>query len=223
MHKPDAAIIVFAKEPLPGRAKTRMAAGLPPACAERHEFASALYAACLEDIFRTLGSQPLPVLLCLTPDSSPKYFNRFRPEQTSVQQGDNLGARMCNAFMQGFAEYGKLLLIGSDLPQLRAETLAAAHTALETHDCLLGPALDGGYYLIGFTKDGFCDCFSGVDWSTDKVLAQTLERLAGKKPFLLEPYRDLDTLEDLKALAASGVCPPSLSTFLRAHGLPNSL
>lgn len=217
----NAALIVFAKEPAPGQSKTRLAAGLPPACAFPREFAAGLYAACLRDLFHELASQPLPVRIFITPESAPAYFSRFACECIRPQVGKNLGERMRNAFMQSFSSYSKLLLAGSDMPQLRRATLSAACAALDENDCVLGPAHDGGYYLIGFTKGGFCDCFQGVDWSTGKVLGQTVERLAGKSVSFLECCRDLDTVDDLNALAASGQCPPQIAAYLREQGWPN--
>lgn len=217
-HQDATAIIVFAKEPVPGKVKTRLAATLSPECADPAGFAAALYGVCLENLFRTLGSQPFSVQLCITPDSSPIYFERFKSDAAIFQKGADLGARMRHAFTWGFNRFGKVLLIGSDVPQLSAKTLLAANAALQSHDCVLGPAQDGGYYLIGFTKNGFCDCFQGVEWSTDKVLGQTLARLAGRKTFLLETLRDLDTAPDLEALLLSEDCPAAIAAFLHEHG-----
>ena len=219
MSTPDStAVIIFAKEPIAGKAKTRLAASLPAVYGDAGQFAAGLYAVCLEAVFQSLNDLPFPVQPFITPDSSPEYFTRFAAGHIFVQQGLNLGERMHDAFRQNFSRYAKLLLIGSDLPQLRSDTLLAANAALESHDCVLGPAEDGGYYLIGFTKSGFCDCFQGVAWSTDKVLEQTLERLKGKKVTLLEQYRDIDTVEDLAALAASPDCPAAVTAFLSKHG-----
>ena len=217
------AVIVFAREPKAGKVKTRLAATAPLAGispVSSGAFAAAFYACCLDILFQTLKSQPFPVLPCITPGSSPDYFRRFQTGQATVQQGPDLGARMRHAFMRAFPRYDKLLLIGSDVPHLRTDTVLAAKTALESHDCVLGPALDGGYYLIGFTRNGFCDCFQGIHWSTETVLAQTLERLAGRKTALLESYGDIDTAEDLDALLRSGQCPAALLTFLQEHGYP---
>ena len=218
MYPAEPALLVFAREPLPGKAKTRLAATLPPLWGEPGAVAADFYAACLEDLFQTLNSLPFLVLPCVTPDSDPKYFSRFTAGPVLVQEGATLGERLRAAFARGFSYAPKLLLIGSDLPQLRQETLRTAVAVLDTHDGVLGPAEDGGYYLIGFRKGGFCECFHGVAWSTDQVLEQTLGHLRNRKIALLEHYRDIDCFADLDALARSGQCPAALMARLGSYG-----
>lgn len=116
-----------------------------------------------------------------------------------VQEGIGLGMRMENAFKEGFADgYEKVILIGSDLPDLKAELINESFNNLDHFDVVLGPAEDGGYYLIGMSsqKDFI---FRNKSWSTEKLLEQTMTELDKKEIsyHLLDQLNDIDTLEDL--------------------------
>ena len=111
-------------------------------------------------------------------------------------------AQACETlFAQG---YKRVVIVGTDTPSLPLERYQQALTALDSHDLVLGPALDGGYYLIGL-KQPQPELFTGIAWSTDRVLAATQEKAArlGLKTALLPLWRDVDTVEDLKALIAA--------------------
>jgi len=111
----------------------------------------------------------------------------------------DLGQRMHQAFVAGAAQgVTRQVIIGMDCPQLTLPILQNAFDSLENHDLVLGPALDGGYYLIGLAKP-FLPLFAGVAWSTDQVLNQTLDRAnaGGLRSLLLEPLSDLDEPADL--------------------------
>ncbi len=115
------------------------------------------------------------------------------------QAGGDLGARMREAFAGAFADgHRRVVIIGSDLPEMRADLLRRAIALLDEHVAVVGPARDGGYYLLGLTElvEGI---FDGIAWSTPGVLAATLERLAaaGIAPVLLEPLTDVDEAGDL--------------------------
>ena len=120
--------------------------------------------------------------------------------EKSIQVGNDLGERMANAFRAGFEQdYKKIVIIGSDMYDLDEENLKTAFKALETHDYVIGPALDGGYYLLGMnTFDPVL--FKGQDWGTDTVLQKTLMNLEKKKYFLLDPKNDIDHYGDIKDL-----------------------
>ena len=101
--------------------------------------------------------------------------------------------------------FSKVALIGSDLPDLPADFLNLGLRALDTHQALLGPSDDGGYYLIGFSKDAFLpEAFDNIAWGTDRVFAHTVKILKRhrKKLYVLPRWHDVDTLEDLKLLVA---------------------
>ena len=117
-----------------------------------------------------------------------------------VQEGNDLGERMQHAFKQSFdSGYKRVIGIGSDLPDLNAEIMTEALDKLKTHDTVFGPSEDGGYYIIGMNRL-IPQIFENKSWSTDVLLDQTLEELnvLNYTTVLLKPLNDVDTLEDLK-------------------------
>ena len=118
---------------------------------------------------------------------------------------------MAAAFNTLFAEGAQqVVLIGSDIPGIDHSYLQRAFQLLACHDLVIGPALDGGYCLIGFTCQGFTPAvFSSISWSTEQVLDQSLARAtnAGLSVGLLPVLRDIDTLEDLLAQEKQGGLP----------------
>jgi len=120
------------------------------------------------------------------------------------QEGRDLGARMANAFTAAFREgRERVLLIGSDIPQLYTDLIDEFFHRLEEYPLVIGPAADGGYYLIGFRRDSFQPAvLEGIDWSTNRVYSQTLRRAeaAGLSVFTGKTLRDIDTLSDLDSL-----------------------
>jgi len=119
-------------------------------------------------------------------------------DQSRIQLGDDLGAKMKNAFQDGFSEgYDRIVIIGSDLPDMSSELIDKSFQSLSFMDTVIGPASDGGYYLLGIKKM-IIELFENIHWSTDTVLETTLERLTKKKEsyFLLETKNDIDTKED---------------------------
>lgn len=117
-----------------------------------------------------------------------------------VQQGEDLGARMKDAFNKGFEDgYERIIGIGSDLPDLTAAVMIEGLSALEDSEVVFGPAKDGGYYLIGM-KQMVPSIFENKPWSTEKLLELTLSELKSqnKTVHLLKELNDIDTLEDLK-------------------------
>ena len=127
---------------------------------------------------------------------------RPRPAGWRAQQGDELGRRIEAALTELLAERTGAVLLGSDHPTVSGETLIAAVTALEAGDAVLGPTLDGGYYLVGMRATPPPGLFSGITWSTERVLVETLARMrdVGLKPVLLPPWYDVDTVQDLRFL-----------------------
>jgi len=127
--------------------------------------------------------------------------NRWSDDSKQVQSGRDLGERMKNAFTDGFTEgYKKVVLIGSDLPDISSEVIEEAFAKLEKNEVVFGPADDGGYYLIGLTKI-HPYIFDNKPWSKFNLLEFTLDELNNKKVgyALLNSYNDVDTFEDLKA------------------------
>ena len=124
------------------------------------------------------------------------------------QRGRTHPDRLRRAFEDVFAGGPeRAVMVASDVPDLPAGMLCAAAAALDRSDAVLGPCSDGGYYLIGFRRDGFVPgAFRGVDWSTGRVFSQTAERIreAGRSVLSLPVWYDVDTASDLCALARRG-------------------
>lgn len=119
-----------------------------------------------------------------------------------VQVGEHLGTRMLNAFQDGFSRgYEKVIIIGSDMYDLSTEDLEEAFRKLAKNDFVIGPAEDGGYYLLGMKKLK-PELFKNKDWGTDSVLNATLSDLKDEKKVLLETRNDVDYYEDIKDIPA---------------------
>ena len=191
---------IFVKQPVPGHVKTRLACEVGP------EQAARLYAAFIADIaerFRILADRRF---LCYAPDGtqSVDYFSEISREdyQLWLQPEVSLGERMESFFEYAFSLGAKrVVVIGSDSPTLPEEMIQKAFSLLEEHDCVLGPATDGGYYLVGQRSPGF-PIFASIEWSRAGVLHQTAERIAAchARLALLSPWYDIDTLDDLTVL-----------------------
>ena len=127
--------------------------------------------------------------------------NQWRKDYKAVQKGESLGDRMSHAFQQGFKDgYERIVLIGSDLPDITTSQINAGLEVLNTSDVVFGPAEDGGYYHVGFSK--FHDfVFQNKPWSQDNLLEETLSELKEKRVTFstLETLNDIDTFEDLIA------------------------
>jgi rSAM/selenodomain-associated transferase 1 len=139
--------------------------------------------------------------------SAAHVFFKIMEERHGVkvidQVGDDLGARMNQACESMFARgYSRVVIIGTDVPTVPFDHLAQARAQLESHDLVLGPALDGGYYLIGL-KRTTPELFTGIPWSTNQVLKLTQEKATslGLSTTLIQPWRDVDTREDLQAIS----------------------
>ena len=184
-------LIVFVRNPAKGRVKKRLAVSVG------EEAALQIYQQLLEGLAAVLREIEV---------QQEVHYSDFIPEQDlwggkekRLQEGEDLGERMAGAFQKGFQEgYRQIVLIGSDLPYLSPQDLQAAFSALDKHDYVLGPAEDGGYYLIGM-KSLNSKLFRNKSWGSSSVLQETLEELKNDSLFLLEERRDLDTYEDLKA------------------------
>jgi len=145
----------------------------------------------------------MDVAVAYTPPLAQKPFAGFCPEGFGLfaQHGQDLGEKLCHIFREKLAQgYTAVSVTGSDSPDLPNRLVRASFEFMLTQhaDLVLGPCPDGGYYLIG-AKKIYPELFADIPWSTDKVLAATLERarLLGLQTELLPPWRDLDTSQDL--------------------------
>jgi rSAM/selenodomain-associated transferase 1 len=190
------AVIVFAKAPVAGLAKTRLAPALGSAGA------AALAARMLEHtVAQALAARIGPVEVCAAPDAAHPAFARLaaRGRVTLANQGDgDLGQRMQRAFSRALAVHGRALLIGTDAPALDAAVLRAAARALDAHDAVFVPTFDGGYVLIGLRRAD-PPYFADLPWSTPEVMRVTRARLraAGLRWAELQPLADIDEPADL--------------------------
>ena len=117
--------------------------------------------------------------------------------QKKLQKGNDLGERMQHAFEMAFKEgYEKVVIVGSDLFDLKGVHIENAFKSLENHDLVIGPSLDGGYYLLGM-KVMHPAVFKNKQWGTDSVLETTLKNLEQKNVKLLDALNDIDTFDDL--------------------------
>jgi rSAM/selenodomain-associated transferase 1 len=126
---------------------------------------------------------------------------RWQNDFKAVQSGSDLGERMLNAFKQGFEDgYERIVLIGSDLPEISSLHILKGLKALETKDVVFGPAEDGGYYLVGLSKMN-TTIFTNKPWSQPTLLQTTLQELQklNSSVSMLEALNDIDTYEDLIA------------------------
>lgn len=197
MKHPDTLIQVFCKVPVAGEVKTR----LIPQLGE--EGALSLYKEMVEKtVFDLVNAEVADVEIWCTPTTSHVFFEQFDLHRCQ-QTGDDLGIRMSNALNEGLKTAEKVVLIGADLPPLDADYLDHAIDELDEQDVVLGPAEDGGYGLIG-VRSAVPDMFTGIDWSTEKVLSQTCRHLNGLKAnyALLPLIWDVDRPDDLPRYGA---------------------
>ncbi|UOR15735.1 TIGR04282 family arsenosugar biosynthesis glycosyltransferase [Qipengyuania aquimaris] len=179
---------IFARLPVPGQVKTR----LVPAVGE--EGAARIYARLLAHTVEVAKESGLDFELRVTGGEVEAFHSLFGSNVAVVDQGGgDLGAKMARV-------EAPALLIGSDCPGISVPLLQAAAGALGDRRVVLGPANDGGYYLIGYTEP-VPFLFEDMEWSTPKVLPETLTRLAahGYGPAILPELADIDTGEDLAA------------------------
>jgi hypothetical protein len=193
-------LIVFVKSFEAQGVKSRLAAavGEPTACR--------LYRRFVEDLLDTLDRGDYCLKLFFYPPDRQQIVAEWLGEGRvyEPQTGGDLGERMKNAFEKCLSDgFERAILIGSDSPDLPREIVEAGFTALASDDAVIGPAYDGGYYLIGFRSAAFLpDLFSGIPWSTDGVFERTMAILErkGLRVAVLPAWRDIDTVDDLKML-----------------------
>ena len=194
-------ILVFAKAPVAGYAKTRLIPALGPEGAA--QLADRLLHHAVAEASRTdVG----PVELCCAPDTDHAAFADVarRHDVLLSPQGDgDLGERMVRALRRTLNAYGRALLIGTDAPALNAAVLRQAAAALPAHDAVFVPAHDGGYALVGLTRFE-PELFRAMTWSTPHVMAHTRERLLlrGLRHLELPTLHDIDEPADLQHLPA---------------------
>ncbi len=200
-HASRARLLVFAKAPRPGEVKTRLARSMGSGGAPEYERAAAVYRRMGRMIVAGVAGAPAGVTVCFDPPGAEPEVRDWlgRVARHCRPQGDgDLGERMSRMFIRAFEDADRVAVIGTDTPAVDAKTIARAIAALDTADVVLGPARDGGYYLMAL-REPQPGLFAGVTWSTGSVLAETAARAraAGLRVTFLEVETDIDVAADL--------------------------
>ncbi|WP_397445242.1 TIGR04282 family arsenosugar biosynthesis glycosyltransferase [Polaribacter sp. R77954] len=197
-------LLIFTRNPELGKAKTRLAKTVGDETAL--------------EIYKFLLQKTKEISSKVNADKAVYYSVKIRENdiwdasiyQKHQQFGEDLGLRMQNAFKNGFdAGYEKIIIIGSDLYDLTSTNIDNAFHQLEENDVVLGPALDGGYYVLGMKKL-HQQVFQNKNWGTETVRKDTLQDLIDKKVKLLEEKNDIDVYEDIIDI------PEIMETFINS-------
>ena len=194
-------LIVFAKNPVPGAVKTRLQTRYTPTQA------AGIYRAFILDTLENARQAPADrYLIAYAPSDAESDIGHLAgPSWDLLPQAEtDLGGRMFEAARQSFQQgANRTVIIGTDIPSLPADHIRQAFDLLTEKDIVLGPSTDGGYYLIGLSRP-HRSVFQSIDWSTERVFAQTLGRVeaAGLSLGLVPPWYDVDTPEELDFLLA---------------------
>lgn len=195
-------LLIFTRNPELGKAKTRLAKTVGDKTAL--------------EIYKFLLNRTRDISSKVNADKAVYYSVKIRENdiwdetiyQKHQQKGKDLGIRMLNAFKKGFdAGYEKIIIIGSDLYDLSSKEIDTAFNELNTNDVVIGPALDGGYYLLGMKKL-HKNIFENKKWGTETVRKDTLQDLIDKQVKLLAEKNDIDLYEDIEDI------PEIMETFI---------
>jgi hypothetical protein len=207
------AVALFAKAPRPGYVKTRLQPPLTP------QEAAALHRAFSADTWERLQLLPGVTPYFYTDELWDLSDRLPGNPQARLQRGDDLGARMlhCLEYLHR-AGHQLSMIVGSDSPSLPLDNLLQGFQMLCECDAVLGPAGDGGYYAVG-CRSPRAGMFRGVSWSTHNTLDETLPALGrvGLLTQLMPPWYDVDTLSDLRRLAAEPQLPRHTQAWIDAH------
>lgn len=183
-------LIIFTRTPEKGKVKTRLAKGVGDNKAL--------------EIYQYLLKHSAKVASKVIAHKQVWYTNSIQKNdvwndlifEKKNQDEGNLGFKMQQAFQYNFnQDFQKVVIIGSDLLDIDENTINKAFQLLEQHEVVIGPALDGGYYLLGLTHY-IPEIFENISWSTDKVFQQTLKRIPNKSLAFLEKKNDIDVVDD---------------------------
>ena len=186
------AIIIFVRNPELGKCKTRLAKTIGDEAAL--------------EIYNDLLKHTADITCKINADKYVYYSENISKNdlwdnllfRKKLQTGDTLGKKMTNAFTELFSlGYEKILIVGSDLPNINTAHINLAFESLNDHDYVIGPAKDGGYYLLGMLKFN-SKLFIDKDWGNSTVLKDSLNDLKKEKVYLLETLNDIDIYDDLK-------------------------
>jgi rSAM/selenodomain-associated transferase 1 len=219
----DRCLVMFVKFPDRGEVKSRLSRGLG------EEIATDLYRCFIEDLLEKLAQGDYRFRMAFHPEGKEHEIREMFGGgfSTMPQEGKDLGERMKHAFIRCFSEgFCSVVVIGSDSPDLPARIIEKSFLALEDHDAVIGPSADGGYYLIGFTREAFHpDVFSGLAWGAETIYQETMDILhkAGALAHILPVWQDVDRPEDITILIKNskktGFAGSKTISYLRDRGL----
>ncbi len=185
-------LLIFARNPEPGKVKKRLAASIG------EEAALKIYNHLLQHTMKITRNLQVDKWIFYSEEIPEKDIWDINIFSKKLQQGKDLGERMENAFRSGFeAGFSNIIIIGSDLYDLGEEDLKKAFLTLQYSESVVGPATDGGYYLLGL-KSIPSQVFKNKTWGSNTVLQATLQDLKNHQLIQLEPRNDIDRFEDLE-------------------------
>ena len=216
-------LAVFARWPISGRVKTRLSPALSS------DLACALYEAMLADVLETGRAAEVETRWLDWADApqGARWNGRAAGYRESAQRGPDLGERLRTAFEERLARGDRMVVIGADTPELAAADIADGLWKLATHDVVLGPTHDGGYYLLALSRPA-PEIFHDIPWGTEQVLERTIRRAAetGLRVATLETREDVDTPHDvvrlaIRCLESPAICPHTTAALRRMCLLPD--
>lgn len=192
-------LLFYLKFPEKDKVKTRLSLSLDS------DFVVELYKNFIIDLLETLKKVDTDVRICFHPEESKEKLVEWLGDYDyKLQIGKDLGERLKNSFLEAIGDgYEKVIVIGSDSPDLPSELLEKSFVSLNKNDSVIGPATDGGYYLLGFRRDATLPkVFEGIEWSSSSVFVNTIRKLgqASHITHILPALSDVDELDDLKDL-----------------------
>jgi rSAM/selenodomain-associated transferase 1 len=209
-------VVIFIRAPLQGKVKTRLARTLG------NEKAAEFYRLCTDAAINELSRlSPAVVKYIFVAEPVSGYETGYLTHQgfkIDVQEGDDLGQRLCNAFHRVFEKGAqKAIILASDVPDLTASIIEEAFSGLDKSDVVIGPCYDGGYYMIGM-KGLHKELFRNISWGTEQVFQQTITAIeeSGLKVKQFPVLIDMDTEADLyRWLEIKSKKNPCLLDFIR--------
>ncbi|MFC1722580.1 TIGR04282 family arsenosugar biosynthesis glycosyltransferase [Nanoarchaeota archaeon] len=187
------ALVIFAKFPVPGEVKTTIGKEIGM------ETAAQLVEACVKDVItKNLNRDYDLYLSFIGRQHKEQYREMFPSAILYVQRGRNLAENLFLTFEDLLDDYEKVAIIGCDVPHISPESITLAFKALNSYDVVLGPASDGGYYLIGMNKP--YNIFKGMSYGSDNLLQQQIDQLKEQHLtfVLLDEMHDIDDIDEVK-------------------------
>jgi len=196
----ETCILLFVKYPEKGKVKMRLSIDL------NEDIVQELYRCFVQDTLTAVKKINFQLFICFFPIEAQKKFQKWLGSTLLFlpQNGEDLGERMKNSFTDVFTKgFRQAVLIGSDSPDLPKKYIKQAFVILQTKDTVLGPTIDGGYYLIGFHTNTFSpSVFEDIPWGNHMVFQETMKKIeqAHRSVGILPMWSDVDTIADLKHL-----------------------